>query len=156
MELLNETISALLFAVITAAVPILAKAAITAINQWIAKVQAEIEDTKVVTESAAQKELLTVAGKYYAQLMEIVTASVDMVSQTYVDSLKDSGTFTPDAQKKAFTDAYDNVTNLMTEDMENVLGKIYDDIPSLIKTLIEATVKNNKDGIKMLTASYNE
>lgn len=84
---MNELLSDLLIAVITAAVPVLTAFAITYIKRVAANVAAETDDVK--------------AQGYITEIADAVSAAVAATSQTYVDALKQAGKFDLEAQKEA-------------------------------------------------------
>ena len=84
---MSEFLSNLLIAVITAAVPVLTTYAVKLIKQVGASAAAKTDDAK--------------KQGYANEIALAVSEAVSMVSQTYVDSLKNSGEFTKEAQKKA-------------------------------------------------------
>ena len=79
------------------------------------------------------KELLTTATT-------IVTNAVRSVFQTYVDSLKASGTFDAQAQTQALTKAKDIALAQMSNDVKNYIITNYGDINNWLTTQIEATI----------------
>ena len=84
---MQEFITALLTAVITAAVPVITVYAVNALKKAGANAEADTEDIKV--------------KGYINEITTAVADAVSATSQTYVDALKQAGKFTAEAQKEA-------------------------------------------------------
>lgn len=82
--------------------------------------------------------------KYIDMIANTVTTCVEAINQTYVDSLKDSGSFTKEAQEEAFKRCYDQVLSLLSDDCKQYIKEIFGDIQSYLTTVIESTVKEVK------------
>ena len=86
------------------------------------------------------KILLTTAS-------DIVINAVRSVFQTYVDSLKASGSFDAQAQTQALTKAKDIALSQMTDEVKTFISKNYGSVDAWLTTTIEATInliKNKK------------
>ena len=129
-ETLINLLLELAYAVVIVVVPILAKYAIS----FLASKKSEI-DAK--TDSIVFQDTVSEA-------IDLIQRVVDTVSQTYVDSLKKSGNFTEEAQKKAFNDALETVKNLLSNDTRELLEVTYSDIDSWIKVQIESYIQSKK------------
>lgn len=70
----------------------------------------------------------------------IVTNAVRSVFQTYVDTLKKTGTFDLESQKIALTKAKDEALAQMTDDIKEYITKNYGDLETWLTTQIEATI----------------
>ena len=82
--------------------------------------------------------------KYLNMLGETITDCVIATSQTYVDSLKQKGEFTTEAQKEAFNKTYDAVMAILSEDAKVYLAEVVGDLNLYITQKIEAEVSLNK------------
>lgn len=71
---------------------------------------------------------------------DIVINAVRSVFQTYVDSLKASGSFDAQAQTQALTKAKDIALSQMTEEVKTFIDKNYGSIDAWLTTTIEATI----------------
>ena len=94
---------------------------------------------------AKKKELLEktkneTTQKYLNLLDNTITECVLATNQTYVNSLKQSGTFDMEAQKKAFQLTYDVVMATLTDDAQMYLNEAVKDLTASIATKIEAQV----------------
>ena len=69
---------------------------------------------------------------------------VIMVSQTFVDSLKESGNFDKEAQAKAFDMAKTAALNGMSDSMKKYIDKYCGGLDEWLRIQIEAWVKKNK------------
>ena len=127
---MKEMIMELLLAVITAAVPVLAGFVISYINKAKDKAVAQTDDTKT--------------QGYIAEIARAISDAVAATSQTYVDALKQAGTFDEKAQKeaakKALTACLASISPAAREFIENVYG----DIVEYLTTKIEAEVRKQK------------
>ena len=86
----------------------------------------------------------TLYHKYIDLLSQTITDCVIATNQTYVDSLKASGTFDIDAQKKAFEDTCNNVLAILSNDAKEYLSVALGDLQAYIANRVEAEVKLNK------------
>ena len=91
--------------------------------------------------AACESEL---GDKYIAMFFDTVSSCVSATTQTYVDSLKASGSFGADAQKIAFEKTFQAVKASLTEDAKEYLATIYGDLDVFLTAKIEAEVKAQK------------
>lgn len=80
-------------------------------------------------------------NKYLGMLAETITNCVIATNQTYVDSLKKTGSFDKDAQKVAFKATYESVMAILSEDAKEYLSNALGDLETYIVREIEANVK---------------
>jgi len=127
---MKELLINLLLAVVTAAVPVLTTYAISYINKAKENAVADTDDIK--------------AQSYIKEIAQAITDAVAATSQTYVDALKQAGTFTAEAQaeaaKKALTACLGSISPAATAFIENAYG----DIKEYLTTKIEAEVRKQK------------
>ena len=71
---------------------------------------------------------------------DIVINAVRSVFQTYVDSLKASGSFDAQAQTQALTKAKDIALSQMTDEVKSFIDKNYGSIDAWLTTPIDATI----------------
>ena len=98
------------------------------LSQWLS--------TKIKDEKAAK--LLT-------QATEIVVTAVKSVFQTYVESLKNSGTFDKTAQLEALNKAKAIVTSELTVELKDFIIANYGDLEGWITNQIEASIYKLKN-----------
>lgn len=79
-------------------------------------------------------------AKYIAMLIETIEDCIKATNQTYVDSLKASGSFNKEAQEKAFKKTYDNIMLILSEESKKYLTEIYGDLDVYIKQKVEAEI----------------
>lgn len=79
------------------------------------------------------------------QAVDIVLNAVRSVFQTNVESLKNSGNFTSEAQKIAFNLAKSLVLKQLSEDTKNYISKNYGDLEEWIRNQIEASIYKLKN-----------
>ena len=120
----------LLYAVIIVAIPILAK-----------YITSYLSTKKIVSN---EQITLSLQQLLINDAIQIVNDIVLEISQTYVDSLKKSGSFDADAQKEAFNMAYDNAYKLISKDAKNLITEYYNDFDTWLRTQIEKSVISNK------------
>lgn len=82
--------------------------------------------------------------KYMDLLNQTISDCVIAINQTYVDTLKAQGNFTPDAQKKAFDNVVTNVKTIVGNDAITYLNESMGDLNTYITSKVESTVKSNK------------
>lgn len=75
--------------------------------------------------------------KYITLAENAVAQAVEYVAQTYVDALKNTGEFTPEAQAKAFETAKQRALEILGEDAVAMLNEIYGDFNTWLETKIE-------------------
>ena len=93
------------------------------LSQWLS--------TKIKDEKA--KALFTKAT-------EIVTNAVRTTFQTYVESLKNSGSFGKDEQLIALNKAKQIITSELTEELKAFISENYGDLQAWISNQIEASI----------------
>ncbi len=125
-----ELILQLLQAVLIAVVPVVA---VFGVKLLLTKV-AEIK-TKTGSE---------LANKYIDEIADIISKSVMFVSQTYVDGLKASNSFSLENQKEAFNQAYERTCSMLSVEAINFIEEVYGDLVTYLETHIEAEVKAQK------------
>lgn len=128
---MNEFLSNLLIAVITAAVPVLTAYAVDYIKQAGKRAQATTDDLKT--------------QGYIEEITSAIADAVAATSQTYVDTLKRAGKFTAEAQaeaaNKALTICIASISPAATAFIENVYG----DAKAYLVNKIEAEVRKQKN-----------
>ena len=85
-----------------------------------------------------------IANKYINLLSETITQCVIATNQTYVESLKKSGSFDAEAQKEAFRRTYESVMKILTVEAKQYLANVYGDLDTYITSKIESEVNINK------------
>ena len=98
------------------------------LSQWLS--------TKIKDEKA--KALFTKAT-------EIVTNAVRTTFQTYVESLKNSGSFGKEEQAIAFDKAKAIITSELTEELKTFIAQNYGDLQKWITNQVEATIYKLKN-----------
>ncbi len=83
-------------------------------------------------------------AKLLSKATEIVTSAVKSVFQTYVESLKKSGTFNEEAQKTALSKAKDSALSEMNEDVKTYIEDTYGNLDAWLTTEIEALINTLK------------
>ena len=83
-------------------------------------------------------------NKYIDMIYSTVTNCVIATNQTYVDSLKQQGSFDKQAQIKAFNDTLEAVKKMLSTDALNYIHSITEDIDFYLSQLIEANVTDQK------------
>lgn len=135
---MNELLSDLLVAVITAAVPVLTSFAVILIRKAAANAAANTEDTKV--------------QGYIMEIGIAVSDAVAATSQTYVDALKKNGEFTVEAQKQAAQMALAACIASLTPAAKEFIEQAYGDLSGYLANKIEAEVRSQKQGLTTLSA----
>ena len=120
----------LLYAVLIAAIPVLAKYLVA----YLDSKKSEIEDNQ---KNSDFSNTITKA-------LEIVETVVKYVSQTYVDDLKAKGTFDADAQAEALNKAMETIQSQLDEDTKNLIITVYGDLQQWLRVQIESTIKDSK------------
>ena len=84
------------------------------------------------------------AKKYLTAAEEAAKKAVTYTSQTYVDALKKSGSFSKENQEEALSRAVDKAKSLLTVEAIAFLEEAYGDVTEFLKTNIEAEVRSQK------------
>lgn len=96
----------------------------------------QLINTKISNEKGA---------KCLTEATDIVLNAVRSVFQTYVESLKKSGSFNKEAQVQALNLAKDIVLAQLSEETKNYITKNYGDLNEWLKTSIEAGINKLKN-----------
>lgn len=128
---LEVFLSNLLQAVLIAAVPVCAGAAIVGV--------------KAGTKYLASKTDNALAKKYLEDVGDAVSTAVTYTSQTYVDGLKNSKNFSKENQEAALQKAVEKAKELLTEDARKFLEEAYGDLNEYLISKIEAEVRRQKN-----------
>lgn len=75
---------------------------------------------------------------------EFVVKSVEMVNQTFVESLKAEGNFDMEAQKKAFKLCYENWMAMASDEVKRAIIEQVADLDTWLNTMIEARIAEGK------------
>lgn len=70
---------------------------------------------------------------------------VDTVSQTYVNTLKKNGSFTDEAQEKAFNTALEDAKKLINDSSKEILVAAYGDFDAWLRIQIESYILSKKE-----------
>lgn len=84
-------------------------------------------------------------SKYIKMLDKTISECVLATNQTYVESLKNKGEFTAEAQKEAFQKTFNAVVNILGQDAIEYLNEAVGDLTVYIETKIESEVRINKE-----------
>lgn len=87
------------------------------------------------------------ASKYINMLDETISDCVLATTQTYVESLKNKGEFTKEAQKEAFDKTYKAIMDILSTDAIEYLNEAIGDLKIYIETKIESEVKIKKASV---------
>lgn len=98
------------------------------LSQWLS--------TKIKDEKAAA---------LFIKAVDIVTNAVRITFQTYVESLKNSGSFGKEEQSIAFEKAKAIIVSELTEDLRTFITQNYGDLQTWISNQIEATIYKLKN-----------
>lgn len=75
---------------------------------------------------------------------EFVVKSVEMINQTFVESLKAEGNFDAEAQKKAFKLCYENWMAMASDEVKSAIIEQVADLDTWLNTMIEARIAEGK------------
>ena len=90
---------------------------------------------------------------YISMAENAITNSVSAISQTYVQLLKDEGTFDAEAQKIAFTKAKFRVLGILSDSAKDALTEAFKDLDTYLDIGIESAVWGNKTAITTVTTT---
>lgn len=83
-------------------------------------------------------------ARLISRVENIVSKTVILVNQTYVDALKEEGLFDKEAQKAAFEMCKEKVLAMLNDEAIVAIADTFGDYEEWIRTLIEAYVRENK------------
>ena len=127
---MNEFLSALMQAVMIAAVPVIAGFAAAGLKALAAYFATKSENETI--------------KKYLREAGDAIATAVTYVSQTYVDALKSSDSFTPENQKEALQKAMEKAQAMLSAEAIEFLEEAYGDLRTYLETKIEQEVRNQK------------
>lgn len=127
---MQEFISNLLMAVITAAVPVITAYGISLIK-------------KAAENAAANTDSIKEQG-YIREIADAISDAVSATSQTYVDALKKAGTFTKEAQAEAAQKSLTACLASISPAAQTFIESAYGDIRDYLTNRIEAEVRKQK------------
>lgn len=93
---------------------------------------------------AYQLLAMKIAESKHADAVDAVYTAVDYVMQKFVDSLKQSGCFDEEAQRKAYLKAKDAALEIMEDSTRKWLEKTQVNLDAWLEVQIEAAVKAAK------------
>jgi hypothetical protein len=85
-----------------------------------------------------------IAQKYTNMIYQTVVDCVITTNQTYVDSLKKSGSFDEAAQKEAFNRTMNAIMTILSDDAKEYITEATGDLNTYLTQLIEAEVNKRK------------
>ena len=85
------------------------------------------------------------ARKYLTDISIIVSDSVKSTYQEYVETLKNNGTFTEEAQKKALEMSKEKIKSELTDSMKDYIVKNKGDFEVWLETAIHSELYNLKN-----------
>lgn len=131
---MNDTImnmlTELMLAIVVVCVPILSKYLAALIKQLGDNAAADTDDIKV--------------KRYIQQIADAVAAAVISTNQTYADTLKAQGDFTPEAQEIAFKKSLHTAQGILAPEALEFIKTVYGDVEGYLTPLIETQVNKEK------------
>lgn len=125
-----EVLQNVLYAVITAAVPVVTGF----VCKWLVSLY-ENNKAKIKNEKSQ-----VVIG----QITDMIMATVETTTSTYVKQLKANNLFTEEAHKKAFNKTFEAVKKQLTEESTKIIVETYGDIDVYLTNKIEQLVEEIK------------
>jgi len=95
---------------------------------------------QVLIKWLAQKTKNEKLASYLAAAANVVVSAVRETMQTYVDSLKKSGAFTPEAQAAAFQKAKETAAAQISAEIKSLITENHGGFDKWLETQIEAAV----------------
>lgn len=83
-------------------------------------------------------------ARIISRVENIVSKTVILINQTYVDALKEAGMFGKEEQKAAFEMCKSKVLAMLNDEAIKAIAETFGDFDEWIRTLIEAYVRENK------------
>lgn len=133
---MKEILLDILYTVLTVGVPFLTACLARYLRAKWQKTDADASD-------AAERTAL-------AEIARAVSDAVAMVSQTFVDELKKSGAFDPEAQKEALSRAIQAALDALSIETRSFIEAAYGGVERYLTTRIEAEVRAQKGGMHLV------
>ena len=95
-------------------------------------------------------------ARLISRVENIVSKTVTLVNQTYVDALKERDMFDAEAQKAAFEMCKEKVLAMLNDESIKAIAETFGDFDEWIRTLIEAYVRENKMGYIEISEANTE
>ena len=125
-----ELLKVLMYAMITVVLPV----AYTELRKWVkVNVESKLNQVKNDNLKFALEELY-----------KVVDTAVNSTTQTYVESLKKSGSFDDEAQETARNRAIAEAKNNLSVGAKEILQTTYDNLDSYIDDIIESLIAKKK------------
>ena len=125
-----EVLQNVLYAIITAAVPVLTSFLCIWLKSLYDNNKAKIQNEKV--------------RATLGNVTDMILAAVETTTSTYVKQLKADNLFDADAQKEAFNKTFEAVKKQLTEDAVKIIEDTYGDIEVYLTNKIEQLVEELK------------
>lgn len=103
-----------------------------------------VQGIRALARYASTKTDNALAQKYLEDAANAIATAVSQTNQTYVDTLKKSGTFTKENQQEALGMAIKEAVNLMRHETIAFLKEAYGDMNDYLVSQIEAEVRKQK------------
>lgn len=132
----SEVLNYALYTVLTIILPVVATYAVN-------YVKTKIKESSVIAEATKDENMSNLVKDALSDVMDAVL----YVNQVYVDSLKEKGEFTKEAQEEAFNRAYAEAMNMISDGAKEVVTELYGSFDKWLRLKIETSVnmaKNNK------------
>lgn len=130
MSNLNDILKSIIYIIITSILPIIVPYIIKLLNAKIDELTANIENEK--------------AKRYIDVIVDAISIAVTSVNQTYVDSLKEAGTFDEESASIAKRFAMQKAKDLITADSKQFIEMAYGDFDKYLENAIESYVRQEK------------
>ena len=125
-----EVLQNVLYAIITAAVPVLTSFLCIWLKSLYDNNKAKIQNEKV--------------SATLGNVTDMILAAVETTTSTYVKQLKADNLFDADAQKEAFNKTFEAVKKQLTEDAAKIIKDTYGDVDLYLTNKIEQLVEKLK------------
>lgn len=86
------------------------------------------------------------AKKYTEEIAETIVKCIEATNQTYVNSLKQQGSFDKEAQKVAFNKTLNAVLLTLGDEAKNYISESGRDLTTYLTQLIESSIEPVKNG----------
>lgn len=127
---MKDVLYSVLYILITGCGIALVKYIVELSNSQIDKIQVSIEQYKL--------------NQYIDIAQSALSAAVEATAQTYVDSLKQSGSFTEEAQAIAKEKALTIAKKLLTAEVREAVITVYGDLDTYLDSMLESLVHKTK------------
>lgn len=111
---------------------------------FVAGIYVVTKGIKIANDYVDTLQAEKIDNKHVNELIDLVQSCTNMTTQTYVDSLKQSGSFDEAAQEVAMSRTLTSIKKFISTDLADYLQDKYDDLDEYLRTQVESYINMMK------------